>query len=218
MISTTTELGCWNDVDNSTAGRYLLLNRKSRREYTILIKFDIAIVMLARTMSHWYRFHAVQPSRRWNSDIDHSMSDGSFYITKPGHAIFISLRYSGRCRIDIDLMQLCDLAEISWQVLSIRIYNGISQLDVTMQNTYIFLFWRMPRISYFHGRVQPIIIFSQMLWILSIRLIEREINMHIYCSQWQLDAKLYNSREKNSLNLGILHNKIWLKYRFTAQN
>ena len=43
---------------------------------------------------------------------------------------------------------------------------------------------------------KPIIIFSQMLWILSIRFIEREINMHIYCSQWQLDAELYNSREK----------------------
>ena len=78
----------------------------------------------------------------------------------------------------------------------IRIYNGISQMNVTMRYTCVFLFWRLPRISYFHGRVQPIIIFSQMLWILSTRLIEREINMHIYCSQWQLDAELYNSREK----------------------
>ena len=83
----------------------------------------------------------------------------------------------------------------------IRIYNGISQSDVTIENTYIFLFWRLPRISYFHGRVQPIIIFSQMLWTLSIRLIEREINMHIYCSQWQLDAALYNSREKTHWTL-----------------
>ena len=133
-------------------------------------------------------------------------------------AIFISLRYSDRRRIDIDLMQFCDLREILWKVFFIRIYNGISQLNVTMRNTCVFLFWRLPRMSHFHGRVQPIIIFSQMLWISSIRLIEREINMHIYCSQWQLDAELYNSREINSLNLGILHHKIWLKYRFTAQN
>ena len=134
------------------------------------------------------------------------------------HAIFISLRYSDRRRIDIDLMQFCDLREILWKAFFIRIYNGISQLNVTMRNTCVFLFWRLPRMSHLHGRVQPIIIFSQMLWISSIRLIEREINMHIYCSQWQLDAELYNSREKNSLNLGILHHKIWLKYRFTAQN
>ena len=48
---------------------------------------------------------------------------------------------------------------------------------------------------------KPIIIFSQMLWILSIRLIEREINMHIYCSQLQFDAELYNSREKTHWTL-----------------
>ena len=119
-----------------------------------------------------------------------------FTMPNRSHAIFISLRYSGWRRADIDLMQFCDMGEILWQVLLIQIYNGISQLDVTMQNIYIFLFWRLPRVSYFHGRVQPIIIFSQMLWILSIRLIEREINMHIYCSQWQLDAELYDSREK----------------------
>ena len=66
LMSATTELGCWNDVDNSTADKYLLLNPKSRRKYTILIKFDIGIPMLARTMSHWYRFDAVQLYRRWN--------------------------------------------------------------------------------------------------------------------------------------------------------
>ena len=43
---------------------------------------------------------------------------------------------------------------------------------------------------------EPVLIFSQMLWILSIRLIERETDMRIYCSQWQLDDELYNSREE----------------------
>ena len=154
---------CCFDIDKGGIGllkrrrqfatdRYLLLNWKRRREYTILIKFDIGIAMLAQTMSHWYRFHAVQLSWRWNSDIDHSMSDRSF--TLPSYAIFIPLRYSGRRRIDIDLMQFCDLGEILWQVLLIRIYNGISQLDATMQNIYIFLFWRLARISYFHGRIK----------------------------------------------------------------
>ena len=121
-----------------------------------------------------------------------------FTLPNLSHAIFISLRYSGRRRTDIDLIQFCHLGKILWQVLLIRIYNGISQLDVTMQNTYIFLFWRLPRISYFHGRVQPIIIFSQILWILSIRLIVREINMHTNCSQWQLSPELCNSREKKT--------------------
>ena len=37
---------------------------------------------------------------------------------------------------------------------------------------------------------KPVLIFSQMLWILSIRLIERETDMRIYCSQWQLDDEL----------------------------
>ena len=104
LISATTELCCWNDVDNSTADKYLLLNPKSRRKYT--------------TMMHWYRFDAVQLSRRWNSvaettstircRIDHFTSPNLSY------AIFISLRYSGRGRIDIDLMQFCDLGEILW--------------------------------------------------------------------------------------------------------
>ena len=67
LISASTELGCWNDVDNSTTDKYLLLSPKSRRKYTILIKFDIGIPMLAQTMSHWYRFDAVQLSMRWNS-------------------------------------------------------------------------------------------------------------------------------------------------------
>ena len=43
---------------------------------------------------------------------------------------------------------------------------------------------------------KPVLIFSQILWILSIRLIERETDMRIYCSQWQLDDELYNSREE----------------------
>ena len=47
------ELGCWNDVDNSTADRYLLLNRKSRRKCTILIKVDIGIPMLAGYNEEW---------------------------------------------------------------------------------------------------------------------------------------------------------------------
>ena len=157
--------------------------------------------MLARTMSHWYRFHAVQLSRRRNSDIDHSMSDRSFYIAKPVSCHFyitsIQRPTSDRYRPDAVLRSERNFMASFF----IRIYNGISQLNVTMRNTCFFLFWRLPRISYFHGRVQPIIIFSQMLWILSIRLIEREINMHLYCSQWQLDAELYNSREKTHWTL-----------------
>ena len=78
---------------------------------------------------------------------------------------------------------------------------GLASWMLPCEILVFFLFWRLPRISYFHGRVQPIIIFSQMLWILSIRLIEREINMHLYCSQWQLDAELYNSREKTHWTL-----------------
>ena len=118
LISASTESVCWNDVNNSMADRYPLLNRKSRRKYAVLIKFDIGIPMLTRTMSHWYRLDAVPLSRRWNSvvettstiryRIDHFTSQNMSY------AIFISLRYSGRHRIDIDLMQFCDLREILW--------------------------------------------------------------------------------------------------------
>ena len=37
---------------------------------------------------------------------------------------------------------------------------------------------------------KPVLTFSQMLCILSIWLIERETDMRIYCSQWQLDDEL----------------------------
>ena len=70
LISATTESVCWNDVNNSTADRYPLLNPKNRRKYTVLIKFDIGIPMLARTMSHWYRLDAVPLSMRWNSVVE----------------------------------------------------------------------------------------------------------------------------------------------------
>ena len=118
LISATTESVCWNDVNNSTADRYTLLNRKSRRKYAVLIKFDIGIPMLARTMSHWYRLDAVPLSRRWNSIVEttSTIRYRIDHFTSPNlsYAIFISLRYSGRLRIDIDLMQFCDLGEILW--------------------------------------------------------------------------------------------------------
>ena len=118
LISATTELSCWNDVDNSTANKYLLLNPKGRRKYTTFITFDIGIPMLARTMSHWYRFDAVELSRRWNSVAETTSTIQCLidHFTSPNlsYAIFISLRYSGQRRIDIDLMQFCDLGEILW--------------------------------------------------------------------------------------------------------
>ena len=40
------ELGCRNDVDNSTADRYLLLNRKADVNIPFFIKVDIGIPML----------------------------------------------------------------------------------------------------------------------------------------------------------------------------
>ena len=193
-----TELGCWKDVDNSTAEKYLLLNPKSQRKYTILIKFDISIPMLARTMSHWYRFDAVQLSRRWNFVVETTLTIWCRidHFTSPNlsYAIFISLWYSSQRRIDIDLMQFCDLDEILW-------YGKF------FWNEYImgFASWMLPykilMFSYFdicHEfpismgilNCKPIIIFSQMLRILSIRLLERETNMRTYCSQWQLDAEL----------------------------
>ena len=118
LISATTESVCWNDVNNSTADRCPLLNRKSRRKYTALIKFDIGIPMLARTMSHWYRLDAVPLSRRRNSVVEatSTIRYRIDHFTSPNlsYAIFISLRYSDRHRIDIDLMQFCDLGEILW--------------------------------------------------------------------------------------------------------
>ena len=149
------------DVNNSTADRYPLLNRKSRRKYAVLIKFDIGIPMLARTMSHWCRLDAVPLSRRWNSVVEttSTIRYRIDHFTSPNlsYAIFISLRYSGRHRIDIDLMQLSDLGEILWYGKLFwyeYIIGLIIKLGVTMQNTYILLFWRLPRIPYFHGRAK----------------------------------------------------------------
>ena len=185
LISATTELGCWNEVDNSTADKYMLLNPKGRRKYTILIKFDISIPMLARTMS---RCSVAETTSTIRCRIDHFTSPNLTY------AIFIPLWYSGRRRIDIDLMQFWHLGEILW-------------CGKFFWNEYIMglASWMLPckilMFSYFdvchefpisRGKLncKPIIIFSQMLRILSIRLLELETNMRIYCSQWQLDAEL----------------------------
>ena len=119
---------------------------ESRRKYAVLIKFDIGIPMLARTMLHWYRLDAVPLSRWWNSvvettstiryRIDHSTSPNLSY------ANFISLRYSSRHRIDIDLMQFVLRSGrnfMIWQAILIRIHNGIIKPGgVTMENIYIF--------------------------------------------------------------------------------
>ena len=62
-----------------------------------------------------------------------------------------------------------------------------------MQNTLYFCYFdvchKFP-ISTEELNCKPVLTFSQMLWILSIRLIERETDMGIYCSQWQLDDEL----------------------------
>ena len=160
LISATTDLGCWNDVDNSTADKYLLLNPKSRRKYTILIKFDIGIPMLARTMPHWYRFDDVQLSRRWNfvAETTSAIRCRIDHFTSPNlsYAIFISLRYSGQRRIDIDLMQFCDLGEISWygKFFWNEYIMGWASWMLPCKILNIFLFWRLPWISYFHGNVK----------------------------------------------------------------
>ena len=198
LISATTELGCCNDVDNATADIYILLNRKSRRKYKILINFAIGIPMLARTMSHWYQFDAVQLSGRWNSVAETTSANRCRidHFTSPNlsYAIFISLRYSGRRRINIHLMQFCDLGEILWYGKFFW-YEYIKELASWMLPCKIHIF------SYFDVcqefpismkglNCNPILIFSQMLWVLSITLIERETNMRMYCSQWQFDAEL----------------------------
>ena len=62
-----------------------------------------------------------------------------------------------------------------------------------MQNTYIFCYFDVCHefpISTEELNCKPVLVFSQMLWILSIRLIERETDVRIYCSQWQLDDEL----------------------------
>ena len=154
--------------------------------------------MLVRTMSHWNRFDAVQFSRRWNSvaettstircRIDHFTSSNLSY------AIFISLRYSGQRRIDIDLIKFCNLGEILW--CGKFFWNGFMMgLDSWMLPCKILMFSYFDvchEFPIFMGmfNCKPIIIFSQMLRILSIRLLERATNMRLYCSQWQLDAEL----------------------------
>ena len=121
-----------------------------------------------------------------------------FILPNLNYAIFISLRYSGRRRIDIDLMQFCDLGEIYgkffWYEYIMRLASWMLPCKILIFS-YFDVCHEFP-ISMEELNCKPIIIFSQMLWILSMRLIEREINMHIYCSRWQLDAELYNSREK----------------------
>ena len=162
------------------------------------MKVDIGIPMLARTMSHWYRLDAVPLSRRWNSVVETTSTIryriDNFTSPNLSYAIFISLRYSGRHRIDIDLMQFCDGRNLMiWQVILIRIHNGIIKLGVTMQNTYIFCYFDVCHefpISTEELNCKLVLIFSQMLWNLSIRLIERETDMRMYCSQWQLDDEL----------------------------
>ena len=62
-----------------------------------------------------------------------------------------------------------------------------------MQNTYIFVIFDVCHefpISTEELNCKSVLTFSQMLWILSIGLIERETDMRIYCSQWQLDDEL----------------------------
>ena len=41
-----------------------------------------------------------------------------------------------------------------WQVILIRIHNGIIKLGVTMQNTYIFVILTFATNFYFHGRAK----------------------------------------------------------------
>ena len=180
--------------------RHLLLNRKSRRrpQHNILIKFDIGIWMLARTMLHWYRFDAFQLSRRWNfvaettpairCRIDH------FTLPNLSYAIFISLRYSGRRQIDNDLMQFCNLGEILWHGKFFW-YEYIMELASWMLPCKILIFsycdvCHESPISMEGLNCKPILIFSQMLWISSIRLIKWETNMRMYCSRWQFDSEL----------------------------
>ena len=146
--------------------------------------------MLAQTMSHWYRFHAVQLSRRWNPTSTIRCRIDHFTLPNVSNAIFISLRYSDRRRIDIDLMQFCDLGEILWQVLWYEYIMGLANWMLPCKIlifSYFDVCHEFP-ISMEELNCKPIIIFGQMLCILSIRLIEREIDMH--------DAELYNSREK----------------------
>ena len=62
-----------------------------------------------------------------------------------------------------------------------------------MQNTYIFSYFGVCHEFPFSTEelnCKPVLIFSQMLWIVLIKLIERETDMLMYCSQWQLDDEL----------------------------
>ena len=153
--------------------------------------------MLARTMSHWYRLHVVQISRRWNSDIDHSMSDRSFYIAKPELCHFL---YHFDIAADVGSISTWCSSAI-WE----KFYCKFFWYEYIIGWASWMLPYKIRIFSYFDVchefpismerlNCKPIIIFSQMLWILSIRLIEREIDMHIYCSQLQIEAELYISR------------------------
>ena len=109
-------------------------------------------------------------------------------------------------------MQFCNLGEILWYGKFFW-YEYIMELASWMLPCKILIFSYIDvchefPISMEWLNCKPILIFSQMLWILSIRLIELETNMRMYCSRWQFDYGLQNSREKNSLNLRILLHKI----------
>ena len=55
-------------------------------------------------------------------------------------------RYSDRRRIDMDPIQFCNLRDILCYGKFFKSNNGIGQLEVTFQNTHIFLFLRLARI------------------------------------------------------------------------
>ena len=161
----------------STTRRRTDMRRKSRRKYAVLIKFDIGIPMLAQTMSHWYRLDAVPLSRRWNSVVEttSTIRYRIDHFTSPNlsYAIFISLRYIGRHRIDMDLMQFCDLGEILWygKLFWYEYIMGYKAVGFHAKYLYFCYFdvcHEFP-ISTEELNCKPVLIFSQMLWILSIR-------------------------------------------------
>ena len=62
-----------------------------------------------------------------------------------------------------------------------------------MQSTYIFCYFDVCHefpISTEELNCKPLLIFSQLLWILSIKLTEWDTDMRICYSQWQLDDEL----------------------------
>ena len=80
------------------------------------------------------------PKRRRPFDVGRII----FTSPNPSYTILISLRYSGRRRIDIDPMQFCDLGNILWygKLFWYEYIMGYGQLEVIMQNIHIFVFWR----------------------------------------------------------------------------